>query len=109
VTFVAGDNGSITGTDEFPGILSGTAWGTADEFVNWTPTFPATVTASATYTANFEEADDVTINYVANTGGSVNPESETLAPATGVASGSTASAATGYVFVCSWYRSFIRT
>jgi len=30
VTFVAGDNGSITGTDEFPGILSGTAWGTAD-------------------------------------------------------------------------------
>jgi len=65
VTFVAGDNGSITGTDEFPGILSGTAWADAVtvptpvpdpgyEFDNWTPSFPATVTESATYTANFK-------------------------------------------------------
>ncbi|MDD4289139.1 MAG: InlB B-repeat-containing protein, partial [Atribacterota bacterium] len=110
VTFVAGDNGSITGTAEFPGILSGTAWGDAVtvptpvpdsgyEFDNWTPTFPETVTADATFTANFKEAGDITINYVANTGGSVNPASETLAPATGVASGSTATADTGYVFV----------
>ncbi|MFA5562902.1 MAG: hypothetical protein WDA32_01780, partial [Candidatus Caldatribacteriota bacterium] len=65
VTFVAGDNGSITGTAEFPGILSGTAWADAVtvptpvpdpgfKFDGWTPSFPATVTESATYTANFK-------------------------------------------------------
>ena len=54
---------------------------------------------AATYTANFAEDDDVTISYVATTGGSVNPGSETLAPATGEATGSTATAAAGYHFV----------
>ena len=64
VDFVAGSNGSLTGTTTFPNILTGTAWGTAVtvptpvpdsgyKFDAWTPVFPATVTASATYTANF--------------------------------------------------------
>jgi len=64
VTFVAGENGSLTGTTEFVDIMHGTAWGTAVtvpspvadsgfKFKDWTPTFPATVTKNATYTANF--------------------------------------------------------
>ncbi len=59
----------------------------------------AGVYEAATYTANFAEDADVTINYAATTGGSVSLASETLAPATGVAQGSTATAAAGYHFV----------
>ena len=51
------------------------------------------------YVAVFAENDDVTINYVAETGGSVSCASETLAPATGEAQGSVATAAAGYHFV----------
>ena len=40
--------------------------------------------------AKFAENDDVTLTYVAQTGGSVDPSSETLAPATGEAKGSVA-------------------
>jgi len=75
-------------------------------FVDWTgdvtgSTNPTTVTMNAnkTVTANFEENADVTINYVATTGGSVDPTSETLAPATGSAAGSTATEDSGYDFV----------
>lgn len=49
--------------------------------------------------AKFSENADVTLTYVAQTGGSVSPTSETLAPATGEAEGSTATAAAGYTFV----------
>lgn len=52
----------------------------------------------ATYYANFEEAPDVVYNYVALEGGTVNPTYESVAPYTGTAHGSTASANTGYVF-----------
>ncbi len=55
--------------------------------------------AAATYTANFAEDSAVTIAYAATTGGSVSRDSETVAPATGSASGSTAAADSGYVFV----------
>ena len=54
---------------------------------------------AAIYTAHFEEDADVTIKYEATTGGSVDPESETLAPVTGVAAGSEAKALPGYHFV----------
>ena len=54
---------------------------------------------AATYYANFEEQEDITINYWANEGGAVSNASETLAPATGVAEGSEAAPDAGYVFV----------
>lgn len=50
-------------------------------------------------TVKYTENDKVTIKYEADTGGSVSPESESLAPATGVAQGSTATPDPGYVFV----------
>lgn len=46
-----------------------------------------------------EENEDVTLTYVAGLGGSVNPVSETVAPATGIAKGSAAKASPGYHFV----------
>ncbi|TVR43026.1 MAG: gliding motility-associated C-terminal domain-containing protein, partial [Bacteroidia bacterium] len=54
---------------------------------------------AASYTANFQEDPDVTINYLATTGGSVDPEDESLPPATGEAQGSTATPHPGYHFV----------
>ena len=56
------------------------------------------------YTAVFKEKDDITINYVTNdpTMGSVSKGQENLAPATGVATGSTVQPKPGYVFV-GWY------
>ena len=52
----------------------------------------------ATYRAHFAEADPVAIDYVAGEGGSVSSEGEAVAPVTGSAAGSTASAAPGYHF-----------
>jgi len=84
-------------------------------FVNWTnaagqevstsATFvPAKVgglNVAATYTAHFDEDEDITINYESEdiTKGTVDPDNETLAPATGVAEGSIATAMPGYHFV----------
>ena len=62
------------------------------------------VYAGGTYTAKFAENEDVTYTYTALTGGTVSPDYETIAPATGTAQGSTASAAAGYTFV-GWYSS----
>ena len=80
VKFVAGSNGNLKAGDqtEFNNILDGTAWGTAVtvptpeaspgyNFKDWTPTFPATVTESATYTANFETVNQ-TLVYDSNGG-----------------------------------------
>ena len=47
----------------------------------------------------YAEDANVTINYEATTGGSVDRSSESLAPATGEAQGSTATASAGYHFV----------
>ena len=66
-------------------------------FKEWVATTDAD--GDVTYTANFAEDADVTINYVATAGGSVSLATETLKPATGTAAGSTASAAAGYHFV----------
>jgi hypothetical protein len=63
VTFTAGANGTLTGQTTFA-VAPGTAWSTIAvptpvpnnlyEFDGWTPTFPDSVTESATYTANFK-------------------------------------------------------
>ena len=57
--------------------------------------------AGTEYVAKFTEKDKVTLYYVANpeAGGTVSRASEDLAPATGVAQGSTATANPGYKFV----------
>jgi uncharacterized repeat protein (TIGR02543 family) len=110
VTFTAGEHGTLNGTTSYTNIDYNTAWGdavtvpipTADAsyyFVNWTPLFPVIVTESLSFTAHFVEADDVTINYEADGNGSVDPDTEDVAPATGEANGSTAYAEPGYRFV----------
>ena len=83
-------------------------------FVNWTkdgievstnasfiPEKVDGLNVAATYVAHFEEDEDVTIYYESEdiNEGTVAPASETLAPATGVAQGSTATASAGYSFV----------
>ncbi|OQB24441.1 MAG: hypothetical protein BWY11_01061 [Firmicutes bacterium ADurb.Bin182] len=113
VTFEAGDHGYFAaGTKtEFTDILTGTAWEDAIdtepepvanagyEFDKWDPVLPETITETETYTATFREKPDVTITYTAGAGGSVDPSSESLAPATGIAQGSKATADVGYSFV----------
>lgn len=121
ITYIARTGGSVDLGSEELAPATGTAKGsTASEdagytFVNWTneagdvvgteltfvPDKKDGAYEEATYYANFEEKADVTINYEAKEGGSVEPASETLAPATGVAQGSVATAAAGYHFV-SW-------
>ncbi|MEW8974180.1 MAG: VWA domain-containing protein, partial [Tissierellaceae bacterium] len=65
ITFIAGENGELTGDTEYIDILDGTPWEdavTAPEiipkhgykFAGWTPKFPHTVIESMIYTANFE-------------------------------------------------------
>ena len=68
-------------------------------FAGWNPSVQEKVTADATYTAQWIEDEDITINYKATTGGNVDPTYETLSPATGKAQGSTATASAGYHFV----------
>ena len=57
--------------------------------------------SATTFTYTYTEKGDVTINYTVNDAemGSVDPENESLAPATGKAKGSTATAEIGYAFV----------
>jgi hypothetical protein len=85
VTFAAGANGTLSGTTSFPNILTGTAWSTAVTtvptpvpntgytFDGWTPAFPSTVTASATYTANFVKDDTqwFTVTFAAGANGTL--------------------------------------
>ena len=113
--------GSVSKTSESLAPATGTAEGstatasTGYTFVNWTDSKGNVVSTDATfkpakvgglnvaetYTANFTENGNVTINYVASpaVGGNVSKASESLAPATGTAQGSTATANTGYHFV----------
>jgi len=119
ITYVAGTGGSVDPTSESVAPATGDAQGstaTANKgyaFVNWTDANDKEVSTDATltpakvgglnvaavYTANFVENDPITINYDASTGGSVDPESETLAPVTDTAKGSVATADKGYKFV----------
>jgi predicted outer membrane repeat protein len=85
VTFAAGANGTLSGTTSFPNILTGTDWSTAVTtvptpvpntgytFDGWTPAFPSTVTASATYTASFvkDNAQWFTVTFAAGDNGTL--------------------------------------
>ena len=121
ITYEAGAGGSVDPASEshqvlFTGLNTGST-ATADrgyKFVNWTSDsagldevstdaeyIPGTL-GDATYYANFEIDPDqtYTINYVANTGGSVAPASETHQVLfAGPNTGSTATADRGYKFV----------
>ncbi|WP_101721176.1 MBG domain-containing protein [Eggerthella timonensis] len=84
-------------------------WTVRDETVSDRPTLTSEdvdryAKASGAYTATefvawFKESSDVTLTYVAGEGGSVSRPNETLAPATGAATGSTAEPQPGYRFV----------
>ena len=124
LTYVAGPGGSVDPASETVAPATGIAKGSAAKalpgyhFVNWTVNdqvagtnavldrqeIDAVAKASGIYKAtkfkaNFEEDADITINYVAEKGGNVDLSSETLAPVTGDAAGSTASSLPGYHFV----------
>jgi len=119
IHYEATTGGSVSPASETLALVTGTALGstaaaaTGYHFVKWTNAsgtevstdaafVPAKVNGlnvAATYTAYFAEDAAVRINYVSNGGGSVSRGSESLAPATGVAAGSTATAAAGYHFV----------
>ena len=120
INYAATAGGSVSSPSETVPPATGTADGstaTADPgytFTGWTSSLDpdATVLTGATvlpeknggvyvavtYTAVFTEDSNVTISYEARTGGSVSPGSESVAPATGTATGSTATAAPGYTF-----------
>ena len=57
---------------------------------------------ATTFVARFAESENVTLSFVAETGGSVDPASEEVAPATGEPKGSTATAEAGYTFA-GWF------
>ena len=85
VTFVAGDNGSLTDETSYT-VLKGTAWSeitvptptpnSGYKFKDWTPEFPTTITESKTYTANFETDNDkwATVTFVAGENGRLTGE-----------------------------------
>ena len=123
-TYVAGEHGSVDGTlaevvtrpdnsTEAPVKAAAEVTATPDSgyhFVDWTTQDgqhfadvesirAAEFDEDTVFTANFAEDGNVVINYAATEGGSVNPVNESLAPATGNAAGSTATAADGYRFV----------
>ena len=124
LTYVAGPGGSVDSASETVAPATGIAKGSVAKalkgyhFVNWTVNdqvagtnavldrqeIDAVAKASGIYKAtefkaNFEEDADITINYVAAKGGKVDLSSETLAPVTDDAAGSTASSLPGYHFV----------
>ncbi len=119
INYVATEGGMVNPSEETIAPVTENAEGSTASaspgyhFVNWTNEngdevgtdlkyVPARVdglNVAATYTAHFEEDADVTIVYKAEKGGKVTPTSETLAPATEDASGSTAEALPGYHFV----------
>ena len=80
-------------TSDDSGVTLGTEWNFS---LNTMPD------SNLTLYAKFTENSNITINYVAGTGGSVSSDSESIAPATGTASGSTATANAGYTFA-GWY------
>jgi len=84
VTFIAGANGTLTGTTSFTNILDGTAWAdavtvptpvadTGYKFDSWSADFPSNVTESATYTANFVKDDSqwYTVTFAAGANGNL--------------------------------------
>ena len=120
IQYVALTGGTVSEDEESLPPATGEAQGSIAsasngyEFVNWTDEQDNVVSTevnyvpsknsenlnfAATYYANFREKDAVTIEYIANIGGTVSEDSETLAPVTGEAQGSTAIPSNGYEFV----------
>lgn len=87
ITFTAGNGGTVSGTTSFT-VQKGTAWSeitvpsyVADagyKFKAWTPEFPETITANATYTATFERDDSqyATVKFVAGENGVISGTGE---------------------------------
>ena len=118
IDYVAGTGGSVNPTTETIGAVTDTADGSTATtlpgytFLNWTdannnivgtdedftPAKVGGLNVAGTYTANFTE-NQVTIDYVAGTGGSVNPTTETIGAVTDTADGSTATTLPGYTFL----------
>jgi len=119
IFYVAGTGGTVSIDAESLAPDTGIAQGSTAmanpgyTFINWTdesdyvvgtdqtfvPEKVSGLNVAATYTANFVESGDITIFYLARDGGSVSLMSETIAPATGIAQGSTATANPGYTFL----------
>ena len=82
ITFNAGIGGTLSGSDIME-VVIGTAWSDITVptpvpnsgylFVNWTPSFPTTVTGNAVFTANFAEKpkEQYTITFTAGNGGAL--------------------------------------
>jgi hypothetical protein len=121
ITYAATTGGSVSPTSESLKPVTGTATGSTAtaaagyHFAGWTKSDGTAVAATAefkpdkndngiyvaeTYTAHFAENDAVTIMYESENinKGTVTPGSENVNPATGTASGSTATAKPGYHF-----------
>jgi prepilin-type N-terminal cleavage/methylation domain-containing protein/uncharacterized repeat protein (TIGR02543 family) len=118
IRYIAGTGGSVSNQSDTIDAQHQTVKGsmaTANSgytFVDWTrdgntvstnPAFVPSLQETATYTANFKETD-VTLTYVAESGGKVNPTSETIKAATGKAAGSTATPNANYIFA-GWFDS----
>gem|GEM_PF-5349720 len=121
ITYTTDGNGTVSLDSESVAPATGTALGSIASanpgytFSHWTTTLTVDATdlsdatvapeknggiyETVTYTAIFTENDNITITYIANEGGYVSRDSESLPPATGVAAGSEASVAVGYHFV----------
>jgi len=124
ITYAATTGGSVSSASESVAPATGAAAGSVAtaaagyHFTGWTNNLDGTTTTDAaltkdqvdavartsgayvpaTFTAHFAEDDPATITYAATTGGSVSSASESVAPATGAAAGSVATAAAGYHF-----------
>ena len=118
--YSAATNGSVTSASESVEAGNGTAEGSTAvpdagyHLVAWSDASGAQVSTTETlvptksetgfyvsgaYVATFAENDPITIAYAASTGGTVTSSSESVAPATGTASGSTATPNAGYHFL----------
>jgi len=119
ISFVAGEHGSLSGTTTFT-VLKGSAWSsitvptyTAEagyKFNGWSPSFPATITENATYTASFayDATQYATVTFTASEGGSLKGETTyTVLKGTAWSSISvpTPVASEGYTFK-SWDKAF---
>lgn len=115
VTFNRGAHGHLYGEDANGNVTTANLRYGADtpsapavipdagySFTGWDPVIAETVTGDAIYTAQYAEEGNVTILYTVDPtngdGGTVSPTEESLAPATGRAKGSTATANPGWRF-----------
>ncbi len=96
-------NSEVTISDKVPKRLgyTFTGWNTAADGsgTSYNPSGQFVIKENTTLYAQWVENDSVQLTYIAKQGGSVNRESENVAPSTGIPQGSVATAAKGYKFV----------